>query len=321
MTIKQVCVIGGAGFVGSSIVRKLDAAGYQVKVLTRHRERAKHLLLLPHVQVQTCHLNDTAALTHCLKGCDAVINLVGILHETKQHTFESVHHQLPKRIARICQDLGIKRLIHMSALQSSASAPSQYLRSKANGEAALSAFHKIINITIFKPSVIFGRGDSFLNLFASLIKVMPIIFLAKPAAKFQPIWVEDVATIFVNSLQNDDTYAKSYDLAGPSIYSLRELVQKVMRVLNKQRPIIGLTDKLSMVQAWLLECLPIKLMSRDNVRSMAIDSVALAPMASEIALSLTPIDAVLPEYIINKTPRGAYDQFRAAAGRVINARR
>jgi len=321
MTIKQVCVIGGAGFVGSSIVRKLDAAGYQVKVLTRHRERAKHLILLPHVQVQTCHLNDTTALTHCLKGCDAVINLVGILHETKQHTFESVHHQLPKRIAQICQDLGIKRLIHMSALQSSASAPSQYLRSKASGEAALSAFHKTINITIFKPSVIFGREDSFLNLFASLIKVMPIIFLAKPAARFQPIWVEDVATIFVNSLQNDDTYAKSYDLAGPSIYSLQELVQKVMRVLNKPRPIIGLTDKLSMAQAWLLECLPIKLMSRDNVRSMAIDSVALAPMASEIALSLTPIDAVLPEYIINKTPRGAYDQFRAAAGRVINARR
>lgn len=321
MTIKQVCVIGGAGFVGSSIVRKLDEAGYQVKVLTRHRERAKHLILLPHVQVQTCNVNDDVALIDCLKGCHAVINLVGILHETNNSTFDSVHHQLPMRIAQHCQDLGIKRLVHMSALQSSETAPSQYLRSKARGEAALSIFHRTIDITIFKPSVIFGRGDSFLNLFASLIKVLPIIFLAKPEAKFQPIWVEDVATIFVNSLQNDETYAKSYDLAGPTVYSMRELVQKVMQVLNITRPIIGLSDKLSMMQAWMMEWLPVKLITRDNVRSMEVDSIATEPMACEIALPLTPIEAVMPEYIMNKTPRGAYDQFRAAAGRVINARR
>jgi uncharacterized protein YbjT (DUF2867 family) len=321
MTIRQICVIGGAGFVGSSIVRKLDVAGYQVKVLTRHRERAKHLILLPHVQVQACDINDSIALADALKGCDAVINLVGILHETKHSTFESLHHQLPKRIAQLCQDLGIKRLLHMSALQSSETAPSRYLRSKAQGEVALCAYHKTIAITIFKPSVIFGRGDQFLNLFASLIKYLPVILLAKPEAKFQPIWVEDVATIFVNSLQNDDTYSNSYELAGPTVYSMRELVQKVMKLLSKARPIVGLSDRLSMLQAWVMEWLPVKLITRDNVRSMEVDSVASEPIASEIALTLMPIEAVMPEYIINKTPRGAYDQFRAAAGRVINARR
>jgi uncharacterized protein YbjT (DUF2867 family) len=321
MIIKQVCVIGGAGFVGSSIVRKLDAAGYKVKVLTRHRERAKHLILLPHVQVETSNIHDDSALTESLKGCDAVINLVGILHESKINTFDSLHHQLPKRIAQRCQELGIKRFLHMSALQSGETAPSEYLRSKAHGEAALSTFHKTMAITIFKPSVIFGREDRFLNLFASLIKYLPIILLAKPEAKFQPIWVEDVASVFVSSLQNDDTYSNSYELVGPTVYSMQALVQKVMQVMNKKRPIIGLSDKLSMMQAWVMEWLPIKLMTRDNVKSMEVDSVSSAPMAREITLSLTPLEAVIPEYIMNRTPRGDYDQYRAAAGRVINARR
>jgi uncharacterized protein YbjT (DUF2867 family) len=321
MRNKQVVVIGGAGFVGSSIVSKLDEAGYQVKVLTRHRERAKHLILLPNVQVVSCNVNDDNALTAALSGCDAVINLVGILHETKNSTFESVHHQLPNRIAKVCNQLGIKRLLHMSALQAEHNAPSQYLRSKAQGEAALRAYQQTMNITIFRPSVIFGRDDQFLNLFAKLIQYLPVIFLAKPDAKFQPIWVEDVADVFVNSLNNDDTYGKSYALAGPDVYSLQALVEKVMQALHKERPIIGLGNRLSYLQAWVMEWLPIKLMSRDNVRSMEVDSVASEGMAKEVQLPLTSLDAVIPTYIQNKTPRAAYDQYRAAAGRVINARR
>lgn len=321
MRNKQVVVIGGAGFVGSSIVSKLDEAGYQVKVLTRHRERAKHLILLPNVQVVSCNVNDDSALTAALSGCDAVINLVGILHETKNSTFESVHHQLPNRIAKVCNQLGIKRLLHMSALQAEHNAPSQYLRSKAQGEAALRAYQQTMNITIFRPSVIFGRDDQFLNLFAKLIQYLPVIFLAKPDAKFQPIWVEDVADVFVNSLNNDDTYGKSYALAGPDVYSLQALVEKVMQALHKERPIIGLGNRLSYLQAWVMEWLPIKLMSRDNVRSMEVDSVASEGMAKEVQLPLTSLDAVIPTYIQNKTPRAAYDQYRAAAGRVINARR
>jgi uncharacterized protein YbjT (DUF2867 family) len=321
MRNKQVVVIGGAGFVGSSIVSKLDEAGYQVKVLTRHRERAKHLILLPNVQVVSCNVNDDNALTAALSGCDAVINLVGILHETKNSTFESVHHQLPNRIAKVCNQLGIKRLLHMSALQAEHNAPSQYLRSKAQGEAALRAYQQTMNITIFRPSVIFGRDDQFLNLFAKLIQYLPVIFLAKPDAKFQPIWVEDVADVFVNSLNNDDTYGKSYALAGPDVYSLQALVEKVMQALHKERPIIGLGNRLSYLQAWVMEWLPIKLMSRDNVRSMEVDSVASEGMAKEVQLPLTSLDAVIPTYVQNKTPRAAYDQYRAAAGRVINARR
>ena len=327
MTIKttadvyNVAILGGAGFVGSCLVAKLDAAGYQVKVITRRRESAKHLTLLPNVQVVECSVINTYALKDALTGCDAVINLIGILHESGKQSFEAMHHQLPRRLMQLCQQLSIQRLIHMSALQANSHAPSQYLRSKAAGEAAVSEFNKKLAITIFRPSVIFGRGDHFLNLFAMLIKWSPFIPLAKPNAKFQPIWVEDVAQVFVNALENTATYGKIYELGGPSVYTLRELLQKVMTILGKQRPIIGLNDKLSMAQAWAMELMPIKLMSRDNVRSMQVDSVCSTAIAPELGVTPTSMEVVVPAYLNNISPRGAYDGFRSAAGRAINARR
>ena len=321
MIIKSITILGGAGFVGSSLVTKLDQAGYQVKVLTRRREASKHLILLPNVQVAECNVLDNQALKEALKGSDAVINLIGVLHESGNNTFETMHHQLPRRVAQMCEELGIARLLHMSALKANRHAPSQYLRSKATGEDAINEFNKKLDITIFKPSVIFGRGDSFLNLFATLIKVLPIIFLAKPNAKFQPIWVEDVTQCFVNALNNPATYGKSYDLGGPDRYTLRELIQKVMLVLGKQRPIIGLNDRLSMAQAFMMELMPIKLMSRDNVRSMQVDSVSNYPIATELGIVPTALDVVVPEYLLNTSPRADYDAFRSAAGRAISARR
>lgn len=321
MTIKSVCVLGGAGFVGSSIVARLDAAGYQVKVLTRRREAGKHLILLPNVQVVECDVMNNHALKLALTGTDAVINLIGILHENNRNTFEENHHQLPRRVAQLCENLDIYRFIHMSALQASTHAPSQYLISKAKGEIAIKEFNKKLDITIFRPSVIFGRNDRFLNLFANLVKYLPVIALAKPQARFQPIWVEDVASCFVNALENTTTYDKTYELGGPTVYTLRELVQKVMSILGKQRPVIGLNDHLSMMQAFTMELLPIKLMTRDNVKSMALDSVTHQSIAPELNVNPTPLEAVVPEYLTNATPRGAYDSFRSAAGRAINARR
>ena len=321
MTIKKITVLGGAGFVGSSLVTKLDQAGYQINVLTRRREASKHLILLPNVQVTECNIMDNHALKEALQGSDAVINLIGILHESGNATFEAMHHQLPRRVAQMCEELGISRLLHMSALQANQHAPSQYLRSKATGEAAINEFSKKLDITIFKPSVIFGRDDKFLNLFANLVRFLPVIFLAKPDAKFQPIWVEDVTQCFVNALNNTATYGKSYDLGGPTIYTLRELIQKVMAILGKQRPIIGLNDGLSMAQAFMMELMPIKLMSRDNVRSMQVDSVSNQPIAVELGVVPTGLDVIVPEYLLNASPRADYDAFRSAAGRAINARR
>jgi uncharacterized protein YbjT (DUF2867 family) len=327
MTIKNmtgtyhITVLGGAGFVGSYLVAKLDRAGYQVKVLSRRREAAKHMILLPNVQVVTCDISDNHALKDALKGSDAVINLVGILHENGKNSFEKIHHQLPRRVAQLCDELGINRLIHMSALQANKNAPSVYLKSKATGEMAVIEFSKKLDITIFKPSVIFGRGDRFLNMFANLVKYLPVIALAKPGAKFQPIWVEDVAQCFVNALENTDTYGKSYELGGPQIVTLKQLVQKVMDILGKQRPIIGLNNTLSIAQGFMLELMPIKLMTRDNIRSMQVDSITAQPIAAELGITPAALDVVVPEYLLNTSPRAAYDGFRSAAGRAINVRK
>jgi uncharacterized protein YbjT (DUF2867 family) len=319
--MKRVTVLGGSGFVGSSLVAKLDASGYQVTVLTRRREDAKHLILLPKVHVLECDLDDKQKLKQYLEGSDVVINLIGILFESNQSTFEKIHHQLPRRLAQLCNELGIRRLIHMSALQASKSAPSEYLKSKAAGEAAIGEFSKKLDVTIFRPSIIFGRGDNFFNMFASIVRLLPIIFLAKPNAKFQPIWVEDVSSCFVNAIENKRAYGKTYEIGGPEIYTLQELVEKVMLVLNKPRPIIGLNDRLSYLQGLVMECLPIKLMSRDNVKSMRVENVTSQNKAHELGVNLMPIEAIVPEYLTNDTPRAAYNGFRSAAGRAINAKR
>jgi NADH dehydrogenase len=254
-------------------------------------------------------------LNSALRGVDAVINLLGVLHQSRHLSFNAVHHQLPAQLAKICVDLHIKRLVHMSSLRAGKNAPSQYLRSKGAGEAALAAHQNELNTTIFKPSIIFGRDDSFINLFSSLVKLLPVVMLAKPNAKFQPVWVEDVASCFVACLSNHATYGQTYELAGPKVYSFRELVQTVMNTLQIQRPIIGLNDPLSYAQAFMMELLPIKLMSRDNIRSMEVDSVSEQAFPAVFNLTPTAVETVIPQYLVDQTPRGAYDGFRSAAAR------
>lgn len=315
MRIKQVCVLGGSGFVGSAIVARLDAAGYQVKVLTRRRERAKHLILLPNVDVIECDVMDDQALGQALRGSQAVINLIGILHESRKTTFNAVHAELPRRLALICHAQGISRLLHMSALQANIEAPSAYLRSKAEGEAVVLDYADQLHVTVFRPSVIFGRSDSFITLFASLVKILPVVLLAKPEAKFQPIWVEDVAQAFVASMENIDTYGQAYDLGGPKVYSLRELVQKVAYILGIKRPIIGLNDQLSYLQAFAMELLPIKLMTRDNLYSMQVDSVCKGEFPKVFGIQPTALEVVVPDYLVNRTPRDSYNRYRGHAGR------
>jgi NADH dehydrogenase len=315
MQINQVCVLGGSGFVGSAIVHQLSVAGFMVKVLTRRRESSKHLILLPNVEVVECNVMDDSALSAQIKGCDAVINLIGILHESRKLNFDAIHANLPKRVAKICDAHSIKRLLHMSALQAGLHAPSAYLRSKAAGEAALNECAKQLNVTIFKPSIIFGRGDGFINLFASIVKLMPVILLAKPKAKFQPIFVEDVARVFVASLNNIETYGRNYELAGPKVYTLKSLVQYVADTLGVRRKIIGLGDELSYLQAFFMELLPIKLMTRDNIRSMEVDSISKAPFPAVFGFQPICLEAVVPQYLVDDTYRAKYQLFRGMSGR------
>lgn len=315
MHIKNTVVLGGSGFVGSAIVAKLVSAGYQVTVLTRRLDHAKHLSLLPGVTLKLCNVFDAQALRSALKGADAVINLLGILHQSGKTSFTQVHAHLPVQLAKMCQGLGIKRLLHMSSLCAATDAPSLYLRSKGQAEVALAGYTKGLAITVFRPSVIFGRADRFINLFAGLIKHLPLVVLVKPNAKFQPVWVEDVATCFVASLNEPASFGLSYDLVGPKVYTFRALVKAIMQTLGVHKPILGLSDALSYAQAFLMECLPIKLMSRDNIRSMQQDSVSDQAFPEWLDLRPSALETIMPQYLIDQTPRGAYDRFRRKAAR------
>lgn len=320
MQIKQIYILGGSGFVGSAIVAALQKKGYRIRVLTRKLSHANHLKLLPDVVLEECDIFNVEDLRKALRGADAVINLIGVLHQSRKLSFNRVHHQLPATLAQMCVDLNIPRLIHMSSLGASPTAPSQYLRSKGAGEQALANLREKLNITIFRPSIIFGRHDNFINLFAGLIKHFPFIPLAKADAKFQPVWVEDVAHCVVQSLENTATYGQQYDLAGPKVYTFKALIKTIMRILNVNRPIVGLNDSLAYFQAFCMELLPVKLMSRDNLKSMEVDSVSHSPFPSIFAISPTALEAIIPEYLVDQTPRGAYDAFRAKASRKLSKR-
>lgn len=312
MQITQICVIGGAGFVGRHLCQQLAAQGYRVRVPTRDRERAKALILLPTVDVVVADVQDPAALAAMVRGCDAVINLVGVLHDASgKRGFAAAHVELARKVVAACRANKVRRLLQMSAFGAAMDAPSAYLRSK--GEAETIVRESGLDFTIFRPSVIFGPDDSFLNMFACLLRALPVIALASPGARFQPVYVDDVAAAFVRALPDMKTFGQSYALCGPQRYTLRELVAYVGRITGRQRPILGLNRALSYCQAYAMEWLPVKLMTRDNLRSMEVDSVS----DSVFPFGIKPraLEAVAPMWLATRTPRARYQRFRNAAGR------
>jgi len=314
MKVSSVCVIGGSGLVGSHVVHQLAARGISVRVPTRRRERAKALIVLPTVDVVNADVHDPATLERMVAGTDAVISLAGILHQGHGGEFARIHTELPRKIVDACRERGVRRLLHVSALNATHDAPSEYLRSKAGGEQQVRVAQASgIRTTIFRPSAIFGREDRFLNLFAQLAQALPAIVLASPNARFQPVYVEDVARAMVQSLEMSHTYDQNIDLCGPTVYTLRELVEYVCRLLKLERPILPLNDEMSEVMAWMMEWLPIKLLSRDNILSMRVDNVCGCPFPGMFGFSPTALEAVVPQYLLDNTPRARYRWFRFRA--------
>lgn len=312
MQITHVCVIGGSGFVGRHLCQQLAARGYRVRVPTRDRERAKALILLPTVDVVVADVHHPAALAKLFQGCDAVINLAGVLHDARgRRGFDHAHIELARKVVAACRAAHVDRLLQMSALGAATDAPSAYLRSK--GEAERIVLESGLAVTLFRPSVIFGPEDRFLNLFAGLARLLPVLALASPGARFQPVYVDDVAAAFVRALADVQTFGRSYALCGPQRYTLRELVAYVARITGHPRPIIGLNRALSYCQAWAMEWLPVKLMTRDNLRSMEVDSVS----DSVFPFGIRPqaLEAVAPAWLAARTPRARYQRFRDEAGR------
>ena len=345
MKIERICILGGSGFVGTHLVSLLAARGLKVRVLSHRREMAKDLILLPTVEVIEADVHDQQELIRHFRGMDAVINLVGILHESKisrvdlpsarRGDFHKVHIELPRKVIHACGETGVHRLLHMSALGANPNARSAYQRSKGIGEALVREAGRThiehenwylngpkfvhgygLNVTIFRPSVIFGRGDSFLSMFARLLKIFPVLPLANASARFAPVHVEDVARAYADSLDNTASYGQTYDLCGPKIYTLQELVRYVGEVTGKQRSIIPLGDLLSYLQAWALEFKPgKKLMTRDNFFAMSVDNVCSGAWPSVFDFQPAALEAIAPEYLRADTPRARYEGYRENAHR------
>jgi len=312
----DVVIVGGSGFIGRALAATLISRGKSVRVITRSRERARELWLLPRIEIVQANPNDEAALYDAFENADAVVNLVGVLHSKGGKPwgpdFDSAHVKLPARIARCMNRRKIRRLVHISALGAADHAPSMYLRSKAAGEAALRA-NQNIDVTILRPSVVFGAEDNFMNLFAKLQKLAPVVPLATPHARFQPIDVRDLTTAIANCLENSTTVGKNYECVGPDVLTLYELVHWAGVYAGCPRPIIPLPDSAAWVQAWIMENLPGRpLMSRDNLASASVPNVGNGPMAAELGIaSPQSIHSVVPTYLGSETPRARLADRRA----------
>ncbi len=308
-----VLILGGSGFIGRHLASQLAAAGRRVIVPTRRRENAKHLILLPTVDVIEADIHDVATLGSLVRRAGTVVNLVGILNETRSGDFARVHVELARKVVDACRAEDVGRLLHMSALGADPHGPSRYLTTKGEAEEIVATSG--LAWTIFRPSVVFGREDRFLNLFARLERWLPVIALACAHARFQPVFVGDVARACIKSLPDDATHGQRYPLCGPKIYALRELVAYVGELTGHRRPIISLGPTLSMLQAHAMEWLPGPLMSRDNILSMRNDSVCDCEFPARFAFAPVALEAVAPEYLSVAAERSRFDVYRAHSGR------
>jgi NADH dehydrogenase len=320
----RILVIGGSGFIGTHVVSQLTARGLRVVVPTRHRERARHLIVLPTVDVIDTRMASGDGLDGLVSGCDAVINLVGVLHSQPGGPddpfgaeFRRAHVDLPETIVRACQRSGVRRLVHVSALGVSDDpakpGPSRYLRSKAAGEATLRQSTDL-DWTILRPSVVFGADDAFLNLFASMQRRLPLVPLARPDAKFQPIWVEDLARAIVNLIDKPTTFGQTYDLVGPEVFTLRQLVGMAGTWSGHPRPIVGLPSGIDRMVAGIMEMAPVPPMTIDNLDSMSIDNVSSQPLSPELGIRPSSLLTIGPAMFGGGNER-RYGEWREQAHR------
>lgn len=337
MDAKTVCIIGGSGFVGLHLANRLAAQGYRLRVLTRRSDRGRELRVLPHLQLIETDLQDERQLTRHFSGCHAVINLAGIANETRSEPFRAVHVDLPRRALAACRRAGVPRYLHMSALGADPEGPSRYLQTKGEGEQRVMAAPPAgVAVTSFRPAVIFGPEDRFLNRLARLLRLSPGVVplpvpraqaqrlyvgdrergvVRAPGVRLQPVYVGDVAAALVRALEDPDTAGRSYELCGPQAYTLAELVGYIAGLRGLRRRALALPGWLAKAAAWALGRLPGPPFSVDNYRSGTVPNVCRRNGLEALGLEPTALEAVAPAYLGGAGPQAGYAEARREAGR------
>jgi len=314
MSKRRVTLLGGTGFIGTQLSCHLAQEFDEVVLLSRHSQRSRSLRILPNVHVEQTDVHDPDKLKHALQGSDVVINLVGILNmagKNSANSFTGAHAELTKKVVDVCQSLGIKRYLHMSALNADAqNGSSEYLRSKGEAEDTVKKA-KSLNWTLFQPSVIFGEQDSFFNRFAGLLTSLPVFPLACPDARMAPVYVGDVVESMMSAINDDSSFSKSVQLCGPADYTLEELIEFTATTCGLKRKIIRLPDGVAKFQARVMEFVPGKPFSRDNYLSLQTDAVC----SDDCTRQLTSIQAVVPAYLGGKKGLPARHQSRRELAR------
>jgi uncharacterized protein YbjT (DUF2867 family) len=318
MRAQSMAVLGGTGFLGTRLVARLVKDGCRVTVLSRDREQHKHLLVLPGLTLENCDVYEEGQLSEHLRGKDVVINLIGILNERGfgGSGFRRAHTELTRGVLQAARSAGVTRLLQVSALKAAVDAPSYYLRSKGDAEQLIRESSSALDWTIFQPSVMFGPGDSFLNRFAGLLGTIPWAFpLAKPNARFQPVSVDDVIEALLRCLHGGASSRQTYELGGPQVYSLREIVDLVAKLTGRRRWIMGLPDPVAQLQAWVSDFVPGRPFSSDNYRSLTIDSVCAEDGFAKLGIKPQSMVATARQYLGALEDNARLSHNRASAGR------
>jgi NADH dehydrogenase len=318
MRPQSIAVLGGTGFLGTRLVARLIKQGHQVTVLSRDREQHKHLLVLPGLTLENCDVYQEGQLSERLRGKDVAINLVGILNERGfgGDGFRRAHTELTRCLLMAVRSAGVPRLLQVSALKAAVDAPSYYLRSKGEAERLIRDAPFPLDWNIFQPSVMFGPGDSFLNRFAGLLAALPLAFpLARPNARFQPVLVDDVIEALLRCLRGGPHNRQTFQLGGPQIYTLREIVSLVAKITGRRRWIIGLPDVVARLQGLAMDFVPGRPFSSDNYRSLTVDSVCTEDGFAKLGLKPQSMLASARLYLGALEDNARLSQNRASAAR------
>jgi NADH dehydrogenase len=308
-------VFGGSGFIGRYVVKRLARDGYRVRVAVRDPEAALFLKPMGTVgQVVPLYasITDDASVANAVAGADVVVNLVGILAESRGAGFQSIQAEGAGRVASLAAAAGVRRLVHVSAIGADAGSPSRYAQSKAAGEAAVrSAFPRA---TILRPSVVFGPEDQFFNRFAAIARLVPVMPVIAGATKFQPVYVGDVADAVMAALSRPDAEGAVYELGGPRVWSMRELMAYILTITGRDKPMIAVPMCVARMQAAVMELIPGKPLTRDQLLLLQRDNVVAAGIPGLAALGIvpTPVELIVPAYLRRFQPGGGRRSIPAA---------